>query len=316
MQAICCLAVTPNHVLTASQDSNINVWSLGRLLELGADPSFEPDLTLSNHRAAITSLVVGRGENPETSLCVSSSKDKTCILWNFRSGQVLRTLLFTSVPLCATLDPCGRALFVSTEDRSVYLVELFGDKPLLGSRSAEVSSLVVQVDSPLGVADTDAGPATCLALNYDGTSLITGHTKGKLLQWSLADNSHPAELANLNTAVTNLTFVPVLDTSQDMHKTITVVKPNPNQRQYTISKQLGNEAAPKSRFDALISGQGFPEDVIQKALSSFSSNDSPSSNGIAALQKENEELKEIISEQKALQEATLSRYNEAGSGTA
>lgn len=254
-------------MLTASDDSNINVWSLARLLEYGADPGFEPDLTLSNHRGAITSLVVAQGDNAETSICVSSSKDKTCIVWNYRTGQVLRTLLFTSIPLCATLDPCARALVVASEDGSIFLVEFFGDKPLLGSRSAELSSIVVQVNSPLGVADADDGPATCLTLNYNGTTLITGHTKGKILKWNLTDNSHPAELANLNAAVTNLAYIPLLASPQS-HQTTTVVKPHQNQRQYTLSTQIEADS-PSTRFTEMMSIPGFSDDTITRALQSF-----------------------------------------------
>lgn len=254
-------------MLTASDDSNINVWSLPRLLEYGADPGFEPDLALSNHRGAITSLVVAPGDNAETSICVSSSKDKTSIVWNYQTGQVLRTLLFPSIPLCATLDPCARALVVATDDGSIFLVEFFGDKPLLGSRSAELSSIVVQVDSPLGVADADAGPATCLALNYNGTALITGHTKGKLLRWNLTDNSHPAELANLNASVTNLAFVPLLP-SQQSHQTPTVIKPSQTQRQYTLSAQIVADPA-STRFGEMLGSPGFSDDAIARALQSF-----------------------------------------------
>lgn len=282
MQAICCLAVTPNHILTASEDSNVNVWSLARLLELGADPGQEPDLTLSNHRAAITSLVVAQGENPDTNLCVSASKDKTCILWNYQTGQVLRTLLFPSIPLCATLDPCARALFVSSEDGSIFLIELFGDKPLLGSRSTELSSLVVQVDSPLGVADSDAGPATCLALNYDGTTLVSGHTKGKLMRWSLADKSHPTELANLNAAVTNVAFLPLLKAGAT-HQITNIVKPNASQRHYAITKQLGDsEGASPSRFSRMMESKGFPDAVLQAAVAAVSTSSAGEENGNAS----------------------------------
>lgn len=306
MQAICAIATTSDHILTASEDANINVWSLARLLEFGADPGFEPDLTLSNHRAAITSLAAAPGENPETCLCVSTSKDKTCILWNFRTGQVLRTLLFSSIPLCATLDPAGRALFVSTEDGSLYMVDLFGDKALLGSRSTEVSSLVVQVDSPLGVADSDAGPATSLALNYDGTLLVSGHTKGRVLRWTLGDNSHPTELANLNASVTNVAFVPLL-APEESNNVATVVKPNPNQRQYTLTTQLGDAKRTASRFDSLMSAQGFPAEEMEKAAASISQVAAEDSAAVSALQKENEELKQIIAEQKELQKATMAR---------
>ncbi|EGX93060.1 WD domain containing protein [Cordyceps militaris CM01] len=266
-EAVSCLAATDSHVLTASDDSNINVWSLARLLEYGADPGFEPDLTLSNHRGAITSLVVAPGDNAETSLCVSASKDKTCIIWNYQTGQVLRTLLFPSIPLCTTLDPCARALIVAVEDGSIFLVEFFGDKPLLGSRAAEQSSIVVQVQSPLGVADADAGPATCLALDYNGTTLITGHTKGKILKWNLTDNSHPAELANLNAAVTNLSFVPLFP-SQQSHQAPTVVKPNQSQHQYTLSTQLVGDST-TTRFAEMLNTPGFSDDTITRALHAF-----------------------------------------------
>ncbi len=125
----------------------------------------------------------------------------------------------------------------------------------------------MQVDSPLGVADADAGPATCLALNYNGTSLITGHTKGKILKWNLTDNSHPAELANLNASVTNLAFVPLL-ASHKSHTTPTVVKPNQSQRQYTLSTQI-SEHSTATRFSEMMNTPGFSDDTIARALHKF-----------------------------------------------
>ncbi|KAJ6446921.1 WD domain-containing protein [Purpureocillium lavendulum] len=277
-EAVSCLAVTPYHVLSASDDSNVNVWSLARLLELGADPGHEPDLTLSNHRAAITDLVVGPSTNAETSLCVSASKDKTCILWNYRTGQVLRTLLFPAAPLCVALDPCARSVFVTTDDRSFYLVELFGDKPLLGSRSAELASIVVQVDSPLGVADEDAGVASCLAVNYDGTSVFTGHAKGKILRWSLVDNSYPSEMANLNASVSNLVFIPPIAENK-LTRPATVVKPNQTQRQYTFTAQLEGDLG-DSHFRSILSSTGVEGRTLENAIASLSGVAAQSKDGV------------------------------------
>lgn len=258
---------------------------------------------MSNHRGAITDLVVGSSTNPETSLCVSASTDKTCILWNYQTGQVLRTLLFPSSPICASLDASARALFVCAEDGGLYLVELFGDKPLIGSRSAELSSIVVQVNAPLGVTDTEDGPASCLMLGYDGTSVLTGHTKGKIFRWSLMDNSHPAELVNLNASVTNLVPMPLISSPQPF-KVVNVVKPNQMQRQYTITSQLQGDLEHIGRFSHILGSQGLPTDTIENAMASFL--DSPSVNkDDSKLLKENEELKAIIEEQKELQRATL-----------
>ncbi|CZR33358.1 uncharacterized protein FPRO_01788 [Fusarium proliferatum ET1] len=271
VQAVSCLAVTPYHILSGSDDSNINVWSISRLLELDAQSEQEPDLTLSNHRGAITSLTVGPGTNPETSICVSASKDKTCIIWNYQTGQLLRTLLFPSFPLCARLDPSARALFVSSEAGAVYLVELFGgDKPLLGSRSTELPSIVVQINTPLAVSDPEVGQPSCLALTYDGTSILSGHTKGKILRWSLAENGHSTDVANLNASVTNLCFIPPLSTEQPT-KAISIVKPNQSLKRYNFTAQLTTDLGEHTKLNQLLETSGIPLETLEAAISSVTS---------------------------------------------
>ncbi|KAF9779387.1 hypothetical protein IL306_001932 [Fusarium sp. DS 682] len=268
VQAVSCLAVTPYHILSGSDDSNINVWSISRLLELDAQTEQEPDLTLSNHRGAITSLTVGPGTNPETSICVSASKDKTCIIWNYQTGQLLRTLLFPTFPLCARLDPSARALFVSSEAGALYLVELFGgDKPLLGSRSTELPSIVVQINTPLAVSDPEVGQPSCLALTYDGTSILSGHTKGKILRWSLAENGHPTDVANLNASVTNLCFIPPLSTEQPT-KTVSIVKPNQSLKRYNFTAQLTTDLGERTKLDQMLETNGIPSESLETAISS------------------------------------------------
>lgn len=267
------------------------MWSLARLLEFDTQAEYEPELTLSNHRGAITSLVVGQSTNPETSICVSASKDKTCIVWNYQTGHVLRTLLFPSVPLCASLDPCARGLFVASEDGALYLVEFFGDSPLLGSRSAELASIVVQVKSPLGVADAEMGPPSCLAVSYDGTSILTGHAKGKILQWNLTENSHPTELANLNASVTNILFVPPIP-AQKGTKPASIVKPNQNLQRYAFTSQLEGDLGSQTRLSQMLNTQGFSTRTIEEAIAAF---DGPSSEDHL-----DQQLWSIMKDQKAL----------------
>ncbi|KJZ75852.1 hypothetical protein HIM_04676 [Hirsutella minnesotensis 3608] len=304
VQAVSCLAVTPFHLLSASDDSNINVWSLARLLELGTDVGHEPDRVLSNHRGAVTDLAIGRSTSVDTSLCVSASKDKTCILWNHQTGQLLRTLLFPAAPLCISLDPCARALFAGAEDGGLYLIELFGDKPLLGSRSAELASALVQVDAPLGVTDADVGPPTCMTTSYDGTSFFTGHAKGSILRWALADDGHPAELANLNAAVTNLVPSALLP-PQKPYRAINIVKPNQGQRQFTLSAQLDGQLTDDvAPFLNKLTATGLDCAHLESAVASLTA---PwrQTRDKSDLQKEIDELRSIVEEQKALQKATL-----------
>lgn len=297
-----CVAATPYHIISGSDDSDIHVWSLAQLLDLDAGEEHEPERSLPNHRAAITSLAASQDANPDTSICVSASKDKSCIVWNYRSGDVLRSLLFPSFPLCVALDPASRALFTSCEDGSLHLVEFFAEKPLLGP-SAEDASTVVQVSSAFGVSPSDAGPASCLAVSYDGTQLLTGHPKGQILKWDVADNKTPVEVANLNAAVTNIVFLsPFPETKLIMAPTI--VKPNQAERNYTLTAQFNSELGAQTRFDALLNTPGFSQAVLEGAVAALQQPTADSGRE-QELTKENEELWEIVNEQRALQKQTL-----------
>ncbi|KAH8908091.1 WD40 repeat-like protein [Coniochaeta sp. PMI_546] len=302
VQAVSCVVATPYHIISGSDDSDIHVWSLAQLLDLDAGEDHEPERSLPNHRAAITSLAASKDSNPDTSICVSASKDKSCIIWNYRSGDVLRSLLFPSFPLCVALDPASRALFSSCEDGSLYLVEFFAEKPLLGP-SAEDPSTVVQVSSPFGAMPSDAGPASCLAVSYDGTQLLTGHPKGQILKWDVADNKTPVEIANLNAAVTNIVFLsPFPETKLIVAPTI--IKPNQAERTYTLAAQFTSDISAQTRFNALLNTPGFSQTVLEDAVAALQQPTAESGRE-QELAKENEELWEIINEQRALQKQTL-----------
>ncbi|KAK3693640.1 WD40-repeat-containing domain protein [Podospora appendiculata] len=314
VQAVSCVVATPHHVLTGSDDSDIHVWSLSQLLEMDPAAEHEPERSLPNHRAGITALAANASVNSDTNFCVSASKDKSCIIWNYQTGDALRTLLFPSFPLCISLDPSARALCVGCEDGSLFLAELFADKHILGVQSEDAAT-VVQISSPFGATQPDVGPASCLSLSYDGTMLLTGHPKGQILKWDIADNKTPVELANLNAAVTNLAFVSPFPT-QKTTMALAVVKPSQAERTYTFTAQLESDLNPETRFDALFNSAGFSQQALEDAIAAF---EQPAVAGTVTeqeLQKQNEELWEIINEQKALQKATLQRYVEAKTGQA
>ncbi|KAL8387117.1 hypothetical protein RB595_010143 [Gaeumannomyces hyphopodioides] len=344
VQAVTCLATTTHHVLSGSDDSNVHVWSLASLLALDPASEHEPERTLSNHRAAVVALAADQpaasssptsGGAGTTALCVSAARDKTCVVWDALTGQALRTLLLPAAPLCAALDPCARAVAVATDDGCLHLVELFGDPPLLGAHAPEAASTAVQVPAsdPFGLAPLDAyGPASCLATSHDGTVLLSGHAKGKILQWSLAaeggggggssssSSGPPVELADLNAAVSNVVFVPPLPRARPTSAP-TVVKPgaaNAAAVGYSFTAQLEGDldgGRQGSRFDRLLATPGFGQDALEQAVLAFqqqqqqsagSGGGGPSENEVN-LQLQNEELLQIINEQRALYKQVLQK---------
>ncbi|KAI1263818.1 WD domain-containing protein [Xylariaceae sp. FL1019] len=314
VQAVTCIAATPFHLLTGSADSNVQIWSIPRLLELDSTIEHEPLETLSNHRAAITSLVVSQSVNPDTNICISASKDKSCVIWNYQLGIPLRTILFPSSPLTVTLDPCARAFYASTEDGSLFAVELFGEKALVGPQSEE-GSTAVQASSAFGAVPPEAGAATCLGLNYDGTILLSGHPQGQVRRWDLSSPEDSIELANLNAAVTNITFVSPLPSSK-MTRPITIVKPFLGSRTYNFSTQLESDLLEETRFSKMVNSDGLPQEFLEQAILAFQEPAEKSSAADADLQRENEELRELIEEQRALQKKMLQKYVEATSSKA
>ncbi|KAJ2891254.1 ribosomal assembly complex component [Zalerion maritima] len=269
IQAVSCMAATRNHLITGSDDSNLNVWSLSRLLELDNTVEPEPERTLSNHRAAITSLVASRSSNPHSSLCVSASRDKTCIVWNYRTGDALRTILFPATPLAAAMDPFPRLLAVSLEDRSIHLLDFFGDKPLIGSRAVESSSTMIKAPAPIAQAAVDQGPASCLGLSHDGGTLLSGHPQGQIVKWSL--NGHGTELASLNSSVTNLIVLPP-SPPQVNTRTINIVKPSPaDQYAPVVQLEQGTMSHDASSLGKLVSTPGLPLSQLVDAVTAVNS---------------------------------------------
>lgn len=259
------MAATRHHLITGSDDSNLHVWPLARLLRLDLSSDPQPDRILSHHRAAITCVVASESSNPHVSLCMSTSRDKTCIVWNYSTGDALRTILFPTAPLCVAIDPFPRLLVVSAEDGHLYALDMFGDKPMVGHRAPESWSTLMKAPAPIAQAPVDQGPASCLALSHDGNTLLSGHPKGQIIKWSL--RGHSTQLANLNAAITNLVFLPPLPEHTAI-QTVNVVKPSPSTHysprirfeQYIESH---DEAA---RFWSMVKTTGLPSRMLWDAV--------------------------------------------------
>ncbi|CAG8975992.1 hypothetical protein HYALB_00011547 [Hymenoscyphus albidus] len=313
LQAVTCIASSRSHITTGSQDSNVHVWSIPRLLALGAgETHHEPVRTLSNHRAAITSLAMGQSTN-QTNICVSASRDNTIIVWNHHTGDLLRTFLLPDTPLCLALDPCHRAVYAGFEDGSLQVIEILNARSTLNPLyDPSLQTTPVQVTLPPWTAPIEAGSAFCIGLSYDGTHIISGHASGKIFQWDTGRRAFVSELVDLNAPVTNLLMLSPFAPKR-MTKVINVVKPKIGEVQYTFTAQLCGPP-PTTSLDNVVQSLGFPADILDDAISRFSLPSGSSSSGDDKLQKENAELWKVVQEQQELQKKTLDKYNKLKSG--
>jgi pre-rRNA-processing protein IPI3 len=318
LQTVSCLAATQSHLITGSEDSNIHVWSTPRLLSLSSNETQQPLRSLSNHRAAITALDVGHSSS-STNICVSASRDNTIIVWNYHSGDLLRTFLLPSTPLCLALDPCDRAVYAGFEDGSLQLIEFIQPNSTLNPLyDTNLQTTPVQITLPPWTSPSKPGAAFCIGLSYDGTYLFSGHATGKIAQWDTGRRAFSSELADLNAPVTNL-LMSLPFPPKRLTRASTVVKPKLGEGQYVFTAQLFKSMARNSNFDHAVENQGLSADMLEDAISRFSrpvstSSHAASSSGDEKLRQENEELWKVVNEQRALQKKTFEKYTKLKSG--
>lgn len=258
------------HLITGSEDSNVNVWSISNLLSLTSNETLEPLRTLSNHRDAITSLALGHGST-STNICVSASRDNTCIVWNHPSGTLLRTFLLPTTPLCLALDPCDRAVYVGHEDGSLQLLEFATASAVLNPLyDTKLQDTPVQVTYPPWTASFNPGACYCLGLSHDGTTLLSGHASGKVARWDTGLRAiSGGEVVDLNAPVTNLLMLPPFAESKKI-KAVTIMKPRLGDGDYTLAAQfIGRATHEQSPFNRILESPGFPSDVLERAILSF-----------------------------------------------
>lgn len=312
LQAVSCLAATQSHLASGSEDSNIHIWSLPSLLSLTSTEVLEPARTLSNHRAAITSLVMGHSAT-SSNLVLSASKDNTIIAWSYDTGTLLRTFLLPATPLCLTLDPCDRAVYAAFEDGTVQLIEFIQSNAARHPLHDEsLQNTPTQVTLSPWTAPSDLGAAHCLGLSYDGTILLTGHATGKIVQWDTGRRAFAAEVGDLNNPVTNLLMLSPFPEPRRT-KAVAVTKPKLAEGNYTFTAQLKGRIG-HSHFDDVLQSIGFPDALLEDAIAQFSQAATTPSSGDEQLQQVTGELCKVANEQRALQKKTWNKYSQIRSG--
>ncbi|CZR58557.1 related to WD-repeat protein CRB3 [Phialocephala subalpina] len=306
LQKVSTLAATQSHLLSGSDDSNIHVWSLPNLLSLSSKEISEPLRTLSNHQAAVTSFALGHSAST-TNICVSAGEDSTVIVWNYLSGDLLRTFLLSSTPLCLAVDPCDRAVYVGFKDGSIQMIEfLQADSAINPLYDSKLQNTPVQPNPAPWTAPNEEGSTLCIGLSYDGTCLLSGHASGKIASWDTGRRLFSSEIADLNAPVTNLIMQSPFPEKRAT-KAATVVKPKLGEGNYIFNAQWTRSLG-ESKFAHAVNTPGFPSDMLADAISRFFQPAVASSSGDEQLRKENEELWKIINDQRALQKKTWDKY--------
>ncbi|KAL1963776.1 hypothetical protein VTN77DRAFT_7842 [Rasamsonia byssochlamydoides] len=296
LQPVTSLVVDPtsNFILSGSHDANVHVWSLPRLLAFskpastGRDqkPPNSPIRSFSNHRTAITALAVGHSSS-RSNIAISAARDNTAVVWDYHTGNVLRTFLLPSTAVSITVDPADRAFYVGYESGNVQRVDFYENPsvqhPLYDTRLQSTPSQIA-ADDQWKAPSSEFGAATSLTLSYDGMTLLSGHQNGSILSWDIARGKYASTVADYTHPVTNLQMLSPSGfpqhLSQDSQFTIhNVTKPRYDQAlsdasqstgivppNYTFNVQLTSSSSSRPLISSSTENQSSKSDLFSEAL--------------------------------------------------
>ncbi|KAL4821058.1 WD40-repeat-containing domain protein [Aspergillus spinulosporus] len=207
-----------NFILSGSSDASVHVWSLVDLLSFTKPPSGRnqqppnsPIRTFSNHRAAVSAIVVGHSTG-RYNIAISAAQDNTAIVWDYRTGHVLRNFLLPASAISLALDPVDRAFYAGYEDGSVQSVDLYKEQSIqhpLHNPSLQATPEQVASEDRWLPPSADSGAAHAVTLSYDGMTLLSGHENGKVYSWNVGRRKYASTVADFTHPVTNIIMLPL-----------------------------------------------------------------------------------------------------------
>lgn len=206
-------------LFSGSEDAVVHVWMLNSLLDDSLTDSPAPHYSWTDHTLSITDIQCGIGRF-HGSRVVTSSLDHTCKLWDLSTGTLLTTFLFPTKIMALAFDPAERYFLASSgtpsstsstaneADYLIYQALLYKSK-----HTQQGYTTIEAVDGDAGLEQIGLGgakrngvrggdlvfrghhhPILRLALNFDGTALVSGDNKGNLMVWDVASRQMVREI--------------------------------------------------------------------------------------------------------------------------
>jgi pre-rRNA-processing protein IPI3 len=243
---------------------------------------------------------------------VSVSEDKSAIVWNYHTGQALRTYLLPELPRALALDPADRAVYVAYDDGSLQTLDFYDEVQSLTAtdtlRDTSTSHRPVQPSrrTRFSADSQKLGATLSLSLSWDGTSLISGHASGKVAVWDAAKRMWISTLTGLPGPVTNLQFLEPSGfpkAREPTFKVHTVVKPKQDAgltsgdalvpTNYSLTMQFVGQlpsrlisatesgVAMRSEFEEALTHPSFPQAMLEEGLAELATWGAPAKSGVA-----------------------------------
>ncbi|CAJ0626208.1 2376_t:CDS:10, partial [Entrophospora sp. SA101] len=183
-------------LITGSDDSSVNVWLFGSILDTDDDDNNNNDLLIpyyswSDHSLPITDIICGVG-NFNTCRILTSSMDNTCKIWDLSTGYLLTTFIFPSIINCIEFDKIERMFFCGCNNKLIYQVNLYKN---IGN-SSNGGGIIRSVGGNKKIEDIDTSKSLIFSGHnsqitsiemplFNDNILISGSEDGEIIVWDI-----------------------------------------------------------------------------------------------------------------------------------
>lgn len=157
------------------------VWNLSAVIgDRFNQDNIEALHVFSDHALPVTDLWIGLGGL--SGLLATSSKDRTCKIYDMSSGTLLLSMVFQEIITSITLDRIETSLFIGTSQGNIYHHRLH---PLSRTREYHVTN-----DDEIKYKFSGHTKAiSCLALSLDEQTLLSGSEDFNVIIWNIHSRS-------------------------------------------------------------------------------------------------------------------------------
>jgi pre-rRNA-processing protein IPI3 len=182
-QNVNCIKFTDDgsHFVSGGEDGQVIVWNLSAVIgDRFSTDNIEALHVFSDHALPVTDLWIGIGGL--SGLLATSSKDRTCKIYDMASGTLLLSLVFQEIITCLTLDRIETSLFIGTSQGNIYHHRL---QPPPRTREYHITN----DDEINNKFKGHTKGITCLAISLDEQTLLSGSEDFNVIIWNIQSRS-------------------------------------------------------------------------------------------------------------------------------
>ncbi|KAH3673117.1 hypothetical protein WICPIJ_009909 [Wickerhamomyces pijperi] len=210
-----------SYLVSAGKDARILVWKISDLVAFDSteEKIIKPAHVISDHSLEITDMFINNNIAQDSKL-YTVSKDSTIRVYSLFNFQLLSTFIVSGIVESIVVDSADRAIFIGLQNGNIRQIDLYEANKasnILEAKGGAGRILTLAEDHELKSTITYHAPHPVkrLALSLDGSLIISGDEKGRVVVSDIVSKQVVKELKEVTGSVANIQVLSSYQTAED-----------------------------------------------------------------------------------------------------